>query len=86
MTALMIHDFQLTFAERPKWKFDQWDRKEGDGVKSKGSRWRIAGVKKSRRVAEEEPRRFGGEGFPDEAQLTVRTYSTLLTGLTTSTP
>lgn len=43
-------------------------------------------VGKQRRAgAEEEEERFGCEAFPDEAQLTARTYSTLMTGLTTST-
>lgn len=34
---------------------------------------------------EEEEGRFGGEGFPDEAQLTALTYRILMTSLTTST-
>ena len=55
------------------------------------SRWRIAGRKSwkterwRRAAAWEEDGRFGGEAFPDEAQLTARTYSALMTGLTTST-
>lgn len=40
---------------------------------------------KRRAGAEEEERRFGEQAFPDEAQLTVRTYIALMTGLTTST-
>lgn len=59
-----------------------------------GNRWRITGGTsewENRAVEEqsggpgEEEGRFGGEGFPDEAQLTARTYSALMTGLTTST-
>lgn len=37
------------------------------------------------RAAVEEEARFGGEGFPDEAQLIEQTYSAVMAELTTST-
>lgn len=58
-------------------------------MEEKGNRWRITEEKTERwrsgAGVREEEGRFGGEGFPDEAQLTARTYSALMTGLTTST-
>lgn len=63
-----------------------WRRGETDG-ESQGKRagWKTDRWWRRRAGAEEEEGRFGGEGFPDEAQLTVQTYSALMTGLTTST-
>lgn len=89
----MFGDFYLTFVERQKcYKSDKQRSDKKLGSSRKVIVWRRGGETdggSQREKSQLEKRwrrkkgRFGGEGFPDEAQLTAQTYSALMTGLTT---